>query len=117
MEKQLYLIENQGCDAATYSIQEFTHEELKFFGQLILDLNKNSYYGCMPKIHIYETDWNYFKKISEKELKNTEVWDDEYIDPEYRFWYKNQCYTFLEKYFLYSGEFKEVKLEEVCNEE
>ena len=116
MEKQLYFIANQGCDATTYGIQEFTPEQLRFFCSIIRDLNQNSYYGCMPKIYLYKANWEAFKKIDKEDLHKL-AWEDGYVDEDYRFWFNGECYTYKEDYFHYYTGFSEVNLEEVCNEE
>ena len=54
--KEKYVIYNKGCDDTTKGIFEFTKEEFLFLNNLFKELNKNSYYGCMPKIFIYKQD-------------------------------------------------------------
>ena len=50
----LYLIENNGCDATTYGVARMTDEEFEKFKEIVTNLNKNSTYGCMPTIDVYE---------------------------------------------------------------
>ena len=116
MEKQLYFIANQGCDATTYGIQEFTHEQFKFFCKTILNLNRNSHYGCMPIFYIYEASWDDFKEVTDQ-LNIEDIWEDGYVDLDNRFWFNGKCYTFKEEYFDYYTKYKLVNLEEVCNDE
>ena len=64
--KEKYIIYNKGCDDTTKGVFEFTEEEFLFLNNLFEELNKNSYYGCMPKIFIYKQD-NLIKKCDEQE--------------------------------------------------
>ena len=49
-----YKILNIGCDDKTEGVFEFTKEQFEFLNNVFEELNKNSTYGCMPKIHIDE---------------------------------------------------------------
>ena len=49
-----YKILNIGCDDETEGTFEFTKEQFEFLNNVFVGLNKNSTYGCMPKIYIYE---------------------------------------------------------------
>ena len=49
-----YKILNIGCDDETEGIFEFTKEQFEFLNNVFTELNKNSNYGCMPKIYIDE---------------------------------------------------------------
>lgn len=49
-----YKILNIGCDDETEGTFEFTKEQFEFLNNVFVELNKNSTYGCMPKIYIYE---------------------------------------------------------------
>ena len=49
-----YKILNIGCDDETEDTFEFTKEQFEFLNNVFVGLNKNSTYGCMPKIYIYE---------------------------------------------------------------
>ena len=65
MEKKKYLIRNIGCDDSTWGICELTHNEFIFIENMFNELNKNSSYGCQPKIYIElatEDDLKYFEK-------------------------------------------------------
>lgn len=59
MEKKKYIIENFGCDDTTEGKFLLTEQQYKFLNDIFEKLNKNSTYGCMPKIYI--------KEIKEKE--------------------------------------------------
>lgn len=65
MEKKLYFIANAGCDDTTFGITELTEEEFQKFKKIIEELNKNSTYGCMPTIYIYQIDWSQLEEITE----------------------------------------------------
>lgn len=49
----LYYIENAGCDDSTHGLVRLSDEEFIKFKQIIVNLNKNSTYGCMPTIGVY----------------------------------------------------------------
>lgn len=49
-----YKITNVGCDDITEGIFALTEEQYEFLNNLFEELNKNSTYGCMPKIYIDE---------------------------------------------------------------
>ena len=51
-----YVINNIGCDDETICYFEFTEEQFKFLNDVFTELNKNSKYGCMPKIYIEESE-------------------------------------------------------------
>lgn len=54
MKKKKYNIINIGCDDETEGIFELTEEQAEFLQKVFTELNKNSSYGCMPKIYIKE---------------------------------------------------------------
>lgn len=49
-----YKITNIGCDDTTEGFFDFTKEQFEFLDSVFKELNKNSTYGCMPKIYISE---------------------------------------------------------------
>ena len=49
-----YKILNIGCDDETEGVFEFSKEQFEFLNKVFTELNKNSTYGCMPKIYIEE---------------------------------------------------------------
>ena len=100
MDKQLYLIENSGCDATTFGIHELSAQELDTFKQLVEDLNKNSYYGCMPTISIYEISWDELKEVTTVAL---DYFDENYIYDEDKLYYKNKIFTWKEMYGRYDN--------------
>ena len=51
-----YKITNIGCDDETEGVFEFTEEQYNFLDKTFEELNKNSTYGCMPKIYIEPTE-------------------------------------------------------------
>ena len=99
MEEKLYFIENQGCDATTYGLVSLNDDELPKFKSFIENLNKNSYYGCMPVISVYRINMSNLKEINYN--PKAEVWDADYIDKENVFYLDDKTYTFAEKYFSY----------------
>ena len=56
MTDNLYFIANSGCDATTYGIARISDKDFLKFKAIIENLNKNSYYGCMPTIAVYKID-------------------------------------------------------------
>jgi hypothetical protein len=102
MENNLYFIENQGCDATTYGLAMISDEDFPKFKTLIENLNKNSYYGCMPVISVYKANMNDFKEFIDN--PNAECWDDDYVSMEDTFYLDNKTYTFADKYFSYYSE-------------
>lgn len=102
MNNNLYFIENQGCDAATYGLITIADNEFPRFKLFIENLNKNSYYGCMPVISVYKIDINDLKEINYN--PNAECWDDDYVSKENVFYLDGKTYTFAKKYFPYYSE-------------
>ena len=95
----LYFIENQGCDATTYGVVVINDDEFPRFKLFIENLNKNSYYGCMPVISVYKINMSDLKEINYN--PNADPWDDDYISQENVFYFDNKTYTFAEEYFSY----------------
>jgi len=93
----LYFVANRGCDASTYGITTVSDEDFPKFKAFIENLNKNSYYGCMPTISVYKIDWSDLKEAIIN--PDAEFWDDDYVDKDERFYYDGKIYTFAEKYF------------------
>ena len=102
MENNLYFIENRGCDATTYGLVSMNDDEFLKFKSFIENLNKNSYYGCMPVISVYKIGMEHLKEINYN--PDAEVWDDDYIDKDYIFYLNDKTYTFVKKYFSYYRE-------------
>ena len=63
----LYYIENVGCDDLTKGLAIIPDEFWDIFQTTIEDLNKNSTYGCMPKIAVYKIDETMIKKLTEND--------------------------------------------------
>jgi hypothetical protein len=91
---KLYLIENSGCDDETTGLVRFNDEgEFCHFKDIIENLNANSYYGCMPKINVYE--------ILEEDVKEVTYYNPnaQYGEPGYVYrrdllFMGNKLYTF-----------------------
>lgn len=64
----LYLIQNCGCDDTTIGLARMTIEQMVYFRNIIADLNKNSTYGCMPVIHVYNIDENMIREAEDDDL-------------------------------------------------
>lgn len=102
MEQSLYFIENQGCDATTYGVTSISEEDFPKFKSFIENLNKNSYYGCMPVISVYKISMSNLKEISYN--SDAECWDDDDCDRTYVFYFDNKAYTFVDPNFSYYKE-------------
>ena len=99
MNNNFYFIENQGCDATTYGLTVLSDEEFPKFKTFIENLNKNSYYGCMPVISVYRANMDDIVEFNYNH--KSECWDDDYVDPDNIFHFNNKTYTFADKYFSY----------------
>ena len=53
---KLYYIENCGCDDTTCGLVRISDEDFPKFKSFVENLNRNSTYGCMPKIYLYEIE-------------------------------------------------------------
>lgn len=106
MTEKLYYIANRGCDATTYGLARISDEDFPKFKTFIENLNKNSYYDCMPTIEVYE--------ISSDELKEFEYApnndcydgyydysDERYVDRMNVLYLDGKTYTFAKKYGEY----------------
>lgn len=105
MNENIYFVANSGCDATTYGLIRLNNEDFAKFKSFIENLNKNSYYSCMPTISVY--------KISVEDLKvieniSDDVWEDDYVDRDMRFYLDDKIYTFKEKYFSYYSNLEQV---------
>jgi hypothetical protein len=86
----LYYIENVGCDATTYGIARISDEDFPKFKAIIENLNKNSYYGCMPKIDVYKINESDIQEITE---------EDDWVFKDYIFHLDGKKYTFADGVF------------------
>lgn len=102
MNKQLIYIVNQGCDASTRGLIEIETDKLSEYIQHIKELNKNSYYGCMPKIYLYKVEWDWFREVNPDDLKDS--WDDNYVEQEDRLYYNDKIYTNVKDKYLWEIE-------------
>ena len=106
MNNNLYFIENQGCDDTTCGLVVVNDDEFPKFKSFIENLNKNSYYGCMPVISVYKISMNDLKEINYN--PNAEIWDDDYINKSEVFYLEDKIYTFAEEYFSYYNKLERV---------
>ena len=102
MNNNLYFIENQGCDATTYGIVAVNDDEFPKFKSFIENLNKNSYYGCMPVISVYKINMDDLREFNYN--PKADCFDDDYIDKDYVFYLDDKTYTFAKEYFSYYSE-------------
>jgi hypothetical protein len=102
MNENLYFIANQGCDATTYGVVRVDDNDFQKFASFIENLNKNSYYGCMPVISVYKISMSDLREFNYN--PNAEWCDDDYVDKDEVFYLDNKTYTFAKKYFSYYRE-------------
>ena len=101
MKNNLYFIVNSGCDASTFGLARISDEDFPRFKAFIEDLNKNSYYGCMPRISVYIIDPIDLKEIDyDPSLPHYE----QEVLREYVFYLGDKTYTFSNPNFSYSSE-------------
>lgn len=106
MNKQLIYIVNRGCDASTYGLIEIDADKVDEYIQHINDLNKNSYYDCMPKIHLFKAQWDWFREVDPAELKDD--WGDVAIDD--RLYYNGKIYTYKNRNYWLDLTSEELRL-------
>lgn len=94
MEK-LYYIENEGCDATTHGLVRISDEDFPKFKSFVENLNKNSTYGCMPRIHVYLVDEDKIHPWTENDD------DDElYLDDDDKLYMDGAVYTIDHDWWL-----------------
>ena len=103
MNEKLYFIANSGCDATTYGLIRLNDGEFEKFRLFVENLNKNSYYGCMPTISVYEINMSELKIV---ENIGNDPRSEDYIERDNLFYLDDNIYTFREKYFSYYSELK-----------
>ena len=99
MDNNLYFVVNQGCDATTHGLVMVDDIDFPKFKSFIENLNKNSYYGCMPVISVYKIGMDNLKEINYN--PNADCWDDDYVSEDEVFYFDDKTYTFAEEYFSY----------------
>lgn len=105
MSEKLYFIENQGCDATTYGIARISDEDFPKFKTIIENLNKNSTYGCMPRIAVYKADMEQLKEIVYN--PNADFGEEGYCcSTDYIFYLDGKTYTFAGDYFSYYSDWE-----------
>jgi hypothetical protein len=102
MTSNLYFIANEGCDATTHGLVELTDEEFPRFKTFIDNLKQNSYYHCMPVIHVYKITSDRLREFEYN--SDLDCWDDGYVDPGDVFYHNGKTYTFTKKNFSYYNE-------------
>lgn len=90
MAEKLYYVNNEGCDATTYGLVRISDEDFPKFKSFIENLNKNSTYGCMPKIHLYEID--------ESKIREYTPNSDDYVCDDDILYLDDKVYTLVNKY-------------------
>jgi hypothetical protein len=78
MEK-LYYIENIGCDDTTHGLVRISDEDFPKFKSFVENLNKNSTYGCMPTIEVYEISEDQIRLATEEDEEDCD-WELLYLD-------------------------------------
>lgn len=90
MTEKLYYVQNVGCDATTYGLVRITDDGFPKFKSFIENLNKNSTYDCMPKIHLYEID--------ESKIREYNPNSDYFICDDDILYLDDKIYTLVNKY-------------------
>lgn len=85
--ERLYYIENQGCDATTYGLVRISDEDFPKFETFVKNLNRNSWYGCMPKIHVWEIDEARIRPLTEDDCEDNRLYLDDGVYVVDREWY------------------------------
>jgi hypothetical protein len=99
------LIENCGCDDRTKGLAEFDSEkDLNNFIRIILDLNRNSYYGCMPTIDLYEIKKEELREIKLEDYQTDDCFENNYIERNQLLFLKHKIYTFVDEFREYTIE-------------
>ena len=84
---KLYYIENEGCDDTTYGLVRMSDKEFPKFKNFVENLNRNSTYGCKPKIYVYAFDETKLRKPTVDDDRDYYLYleDEVYVlDDEYR---------------------------------
>ena len=68
--KNLYYIENIGCDDETHGLVNIPDEDFPKFKAFVENLNKNSTYGCMPKIEVHKVDSGLFRERNDNDIND-----------------------------------------------
>lgn len=106
MAKQLYFVENMGCDDSTCGLVWISDEDFPKFKSFIENLNKNSTYGCMPKIHVFRTDISDFKEFDYN--PDLDVWDEGYVRSSAVFYLDGKTFTYSDKADPYDYNWEQV---------
>lgn len=61
----LYYVVNNGCDDETCGLVRMPDSLFPWFKEFIENLNKNSTYGCQPKITVYRITMNDLREAEE----------------------------------------------------
>ena len=64
----LYYIENRGCDDTTKGLAIIPDKFWDIFEATVENLNKNSSYGCMPRIAVYKIDETMIREAIEEDI-------------------------------------------------
>ena len=95
---KLYFIENCGCDATTRGLIRLNEQDFIKFKEFVENLNKNSTYGCMPTIEVYEIEENQLKEIDINNLQE-DVWADDFIDKNDILYLGDKAYTYAVDFY------------------
>ena len=90
MAEKLYYVKNVGCDATTYGLVRISDGDFPKFKTFIENLNKNSTYGCMPTIHLYEIDYGKIREYTPN--------SDDYVCDDDILYLDGKVYTLVNKY-------------------
>lgn len=94
MNRKLYFIENCGCDDTTRGLVRLSEDEFVRFKEIVENLNKNSTYGCMPTIEVYEIEESELEEVDINNL-STDCCDDNYVNKEYILYLEDKAYILV----------------------
>ena len=88
--KDLYYIENCGCDDTTVGLASIPEEHFPAFKEFIENLNKNSICSCMPIIEVYKIDESMIREATDDDNRGL-------------LYFKDKKYVLIEP-FIYASE-------------
>lgn len=89
----LYYIINMGCDDETVGLARISDKDFPKFKEIIENLNKNSTYGCMPKIRVYKTPESNIKEVTFDPSKT--CGDEDYVRQESLLYLDGKTYMLI----------------------
>ena len=76
---RLYYVCNVGCDDETCGLVRISDEDFPKFKTFIENLNKNSTYGCMPTITVFEIEETDIREATENDCEYEYLYLDDKV--------------------------------------